>query len=85
MTKCKCGVKRCKNKNLDLVSRFSCNLCNITYCPEHRHYESHDCSIFKLQRDSSQLFSGEFEKYIILHNMNKVFDDIAKNKDIKVK
>jgi hypothetical protein len=85
MKKCKCGVKTCKNKNLDLVSRFTCNLCNSIYCPDHRHYETHDCSVYKSQKNESQLFSGEFEKYLILHNMNKIFDDVAKNKDIKVK
>ncbi len=85
MGKCKCGLKSCKNKNLDLVSRFTCNLCKITYCPDHRHYETHNCSIYNLQKNDSQLLSGEFEKYMVLHNMNKIFDDITKNKDIKVK
>lgn len=83
MKKCKCSNKTCLNRDLDLVSRFTCNLCNKIYCTSHRHYEKHNCSVFNSQKDGSQLFYGEMEKYLILHNMNKLFDDAIKNGDIK--
>ncbi len=84
--KCKCGHKTCMNRDLDLVSRFECNLCNIIYCPSHRLYEKHNCIVFNSQRNTSQLFTGELEKYLAIYNMNKLYDyEIKNNNNNKIK
>jgi hypothetical protein len=49
-------------------------MCNKTYCPDHRHYESHNCQEFYQQNKSNQLFTGEMEK---------LFHDIAKENKVK--
>jgi hypothetical protein len=73
-----CSASKCKEKKLGPSNKFICNLCNNTYCPDHRYYETHNCQVFLSQKNTTQLFSGEMEKYLIQHNMNKNFNDITK-------
>ncbi len=80
---CKCSAEKCKEKQLGLSSRFSCNMCNKVFCPDHRHYESHNCKEYYEQNKSNQLFTGEMEKYLVMHNMNKLFHEIAKDNKVK--
>jgi hypothetical protein len=71
-----CKADKCRQK-LDLVERFECNLCKKIYCSYHRYYETHSCPNFK---QSEQLLSGEMEKFLIMYNMNKIFDKAVKVK-----
>ena len=73
-----CSASKCKQKKLGPSNKFTCNLCNNNYCPDHRLYETHNCQVFLSQKDTTRLFSGEMEKYLTQHNMNKNFNNITK-------
>ena len=76
-----CSASKCKQKRLGPSNKFTCNLCNSIFCPDHRLYETHDCPIFLSQKNNNnQLLSGDMEKYLIQYNMNKIFNEMIKSK-----
>lgn len=75
-----CSASKCREKRLGPSNKFTCNLCNNIFCPDHRLYETHDCPVFLNQKTNTQLLSGDMEKYLIQHNMNKIFNEMLKSK-----